>query len=394
LRRLDGVSPVDWVALCAAGYDRNKADIAAARGRCNKRRSARLRRVSRKITMGRRRMFLSRRAVLKGSGAAVVLGGLGAPWVARAQSAEFSYKYANNLPDSHPLNARAKEMAEAIKAETNGRFEVQIFPNNQLGSDTDMLSQIRSGGIEFFTLSGLILSTLVPAASINGIGFAFPDYDTVWKAMDGDLGAYVRGEISKAGLAVMDKIWDNGFRQTTSSSKPINGPEDFKGFKIRVPVSPLWTSMFKAFDAAPASINFSEVYSALQTKVVEGQENPLAIISTAKLYEVQKYCSLTNHMWDGFWFLANRRAWETVPQDVRTIVAKHINAAAVNERADVAKLNASLKEDLAGKGLVFNQPVVAPFREKLRAAGFYAEWKGKYGEQAWEILEKAVGKLS
>ncbi|MBV8700914.1 TRAP transporter substrate-binding protein [Bradyrhizobium sp.] len=339
-------------------------------------------------------MFLSRRAVLKGSATAMVLGGVGLPFVARAQSAEFSYKYANNLPDSHPLNTRAKEMAAAIKAETDGRFDLQIFPNNQLGSDTDMLSQIRSGGIEFFTLSGLILSTLVPAASINGIGFAFPDYDTVWKAMDGDLGGYVRGEIGKAGLVVMDKIWDNGFRQTTSSSKPINGPEDFKGFKIRVPVSPLWTSMFKAFDAAPASINFSEVYSALQTKVVEGQENPLAIISTAKLYEVQKFCSLTNHMWDGFWFLANRRAWEAVPQDVRTIVAKHINAAAVNERDDVAKLNASLKEDLAGKGLVFNQPVVAPFREKLRAAGFYAEWKGKYGDQAWDLLEKAVGKLS
>ena len=87
---------------------------------------------------------------------------------------------------------RAREMAAAIKAETNGRFDLQVFPNSQLGSDTDMLSQVRSGGVEFFTLSGLILATLVPAASINGIGFAFPDYPTVWKAMDGDLGAYVR----------------------------------------------------------------------------------------------------------------------------------------------------------------------------------------------------------
>jgi TRAP-type transport system periplasmic protein len=339
-------------------------------------------------------MRLSRRALLKASAASAVLSGIGAPHVARAQAAEFSYKYANNLPDAHPMNARAKEMAAAIKAETNGKFDLQIFPNNQLGSDTDMLSQVRSGGIEFFTLSGLILSTLVPAASINGIGFAFPDYDTVWKAMDGDLGAYVRGEIKKAGLEVMDKIWDNGFRQTTSSTKPITGPDDFKGFKIRVPVSPLWTSMFKAFDAAPASINFSEVYSALQTKVVEGQENPLAIISTAKLYEVQKYCSLTNHMWDGFWFLANRRAWEAVPADMRAIVAKHINAAAVLERADTAKLNAGLQKDLADKGLIFNQPVVGPFRDKLRSAGFYAEWKGKYGDQAWELLEKSVGKLS
>ncbi len=339
-------------------------------------------------------MSFSRRALLKASAASAVLGGIGAPLVARAQAAEFTYKYANNLPDAHPMNVRAKEMAAAIKTETNGRFDLQIFPNNQLGSDTDMLSQIRSGGIEFFTLSGLILATLVPAASINGIGFAFPDYETVWKAMDGELGAYIRGEITKANLVVMDKIWDNGFRETTSSTKPINHPDDFKGFKIRVPVSPLWTSMFKAFDAAPASINFSEVYSALQTKIVEGQENPLAIISTAKLYEVQKFCSLTNHMWDGFWFLANRRAWEKLPEDVRAIVARNINAAAVKEREDVAKLNAGLQQELAGKGLVFNQPNTAPFREKLRSAGFYSEWKGKYGEQAWALLEKAAGKLS
>lgn len=336
-------------------------------------------------------MSFSRRTLLKASAATAVLGGIGAPHVARAQSAEFTYKYANNLPDTHPLNVRAKEMAAAIKSETGGKFDLQIFPNNQLGSDTDMLSQIRSGGVEFFTLSGLILATLVPAASINGIGFAFPDYDTVWKAMDGDLGGYVRSEIKKAGLEVMDKIWDNGFRQTTSSSKPIAGPDDLKSFKIRVPVSPLWTSMFKAFDAAPASINFSEVYSALQTKIVEGQENPLAIISTAKLYEVQKYCSLTNHMWDGFWFLANRRAWEKLPEDIRKVVAKNINAAAINERADTAKLNANLQQELAAKGLTFNQPTVVPFRDKLRTAGFYAEWKGKYGEHAWDLLEKAVG---
>jgi TRAP-type transport system periplasmic protein len=339
-------------------------------------------------------MSFSRRALLKASAASAVMGSVGAPFVARAQQAEFTYKFANNLPDSHPLNTRAKEMSAAIKTETNGRVDIQIFPNNQLGADTDVLSQLRSGGVEFFTMSGLILATLVPAASINGMGFAFPDYPTVWKAMDGELGAYVRGQIAKANLVAMEKIWDNGFRQTTSSTKPINGPEDYKGFKIRVPVSPLWTSMFKAFDAAPASINFNEVYSALQTKIVEGQENPLALISTAKLYEVQKYCSLTNHMWDGYWFLANRRAWEALPEDIRTVVARNINAAAVNARVDTEKLNATVRQELTAKGLTFNQPDVAPFREKLRAAGFYSEWKGKYGEEAWAILEKAVGKLS
>jgi TRAP-type C4-dicarboxylate transport system substrate-binding protein len=151
--------------------------------------------------------------------------------------------------------------------------------------------------------------------------------------------------------------------------------------------------MYKAFESAPTSINFNEVYTALQTKVVDGQENPLAIISTAKLYEVQKYLSMTNHMWDGFWFLANRRAWERLPQDVRAIVAKHINAAGVKEREDVATLNASVQQELAAKGMVLNQPDPAPFRDKLRKAGFYAEWKGKYGDEAWAILEGSVGKL-
>ena len=337
-----------------------------------------------------RRTFVGGTAAATGIAAGAGFGILTRP----AHAAEFTYKYANNLPVGHPMNTRAQEAAERIKQQSNGRLEIQIFPNNQLGGDTDMLSQVRSGALEFFTLSGLILATLVPAASINGVGFAFKDYDQVWAAMDGELGAWVRGQITKAGLHVMDKIWDNGYREITSSTKPINGPDDLRGFKIRVPVSPLWTSMFKAFDSAPASINFSEVYSALQTKVVEGQENPLAIISTAKLYEVQKYCSMTNHMWDGFWMLANRRAWEKLPKDLQEIVAKNWNEAAIAERADVAKLNASLKDELQAKGLVFNQPDPEPFRGTLRKAGFYAEWKEKYGAEAWGLLEKTVGRLA
>ena len=312
----------------------------------------------------------------------------------RAQSADFTYKFANNVPLTHPTNIRGKEMADAIRTETKGRVDIQIFPSSQLGSDTDTLSQIRSGGVEFFALSGLILSTLVPAAAINGVGFAFPDYDTVWKAMDGELGASIRKEIAKANLIAMDRIWDNGFRQTTSSLKPIAGPDDFKGLKIRVPVAPLWTSMFKAFDAAPTSINFSEVYTSLQTKVVDAQENPLSIVSVAKLYEVQKFCSLTNHMWDGFWFLANKRAWEKIPADLRAIVAKNINAAGLQQRADIAALNASLQKDLTAKGMAFNQPDANAFRAKLRAAGFYSEWKTKFGDEAWALLEKSTGKLA
>jgi tripartite ATP-independent transporter DctP family solute receptor len=310
-----------------------------------------------------------------------------------AQGADFTLKFGSNLPVIHPLNVRAKEAADAIRKETNGRVDIQVFPNNQLGSDTDMLSQIRSGALDFMTLSGLILSTLVPVASINGIGFAFKDDQQVWSAMDGDLGAFVRANIEKAGLHPFEKIWDNGFRQITSSTKPITTPADLKGFKIRVPVSPLWTSMFKALDASPASINFSEVYSALQTKIVEGQENPLAIIQTAKLYEVQKFCSQTNHMWDGFWFLANGKLWARLPKDLQAIVAKHINAAGQHERDDVRRLNNSVEVELKAKGMKFNAVSADPFRAMLRKAGFYADWKKKYGVEGWSVLEKYTGKL-
>lgn len=333
-------------------------------------------------------MNLNRRTLMLGAAALPLVSTIRH---AGAQAAEFNYKYANNLPITHPMNVRAQEAVDKIREETGGRVAIQIFPSNQLGADTDMLSQVRSGGVEFFTLSPLILSTLVANASISGIGFAFPSYDQVWPALDGELGAYVRGEIEKSNLVVLEKIWDNGFRQITSSVGPIETADDLKGFRIRVPVSPLWTSMFSAFESAPASINFAEVYSALQTGIVDGQENPLAIISTAKLYEVQKYLSITNHMWDGFWFLANKRAWERLPEDLREIVARNINEAAVKEREDVAALNATLRGELEANGMVINEPDTASFRQKLADAGFYAEWKKNYGDDAWAILEKAVG---
>jgi len=325
-----------------------------------------------------------------GGTAATVLMGRGA----RAQSAEFTYKLAHNQPTTHPHHMQLTEAAKRIKADTNGKVDIQVFPNSQLGSDTDTLSQVRSGAVQFFTLSPLILSTFVPKASITGIAFAFPDYEAVWKALDGEVGAYVRGQIASANLIAMEKIWDNGFRQITSSTRPIQTPEDLKNFKIRVPVSPLWTSMFKALDASPASINFNETYSALQTRIVDGQENPLAIISAAKLYEVQKYCSLTNHMWDGFWLLANKRAWDRLPADARGIVEKQFNEAALVQRAEVAKLNATLQAELETKGMVFNKADSTSFRDALRKAGFYTEWKAKFGNEAWGLLEKSAGELA
>jgi tripartite ATP-independent transporter DctP family solute receptor len=263
-----------------------------------------------------------------------------------------------------------------------------------MGSDSDMLSQVRSGALDFTTQGGTVLSTLVPVAAINGIGFAFKDYKQVWAAMDGDLGKHVRAALAKVGLVAMEKCWDNGFRHITSSDKPIATPADLKGFKIRVPISPLWVSMFKALGAAPTGINFSEVYSALQTKVVNGQENPLALINNSRMYEVQKYCSLTGHIWDGLWFIASGRTWNKLPKDLQEIVARHLNAASLAQREDLAKLNVQLETELTGKGLTFNRPDTAPFREALQKAGFYADWRKKYGDEAWSLLEKYTSSLA
>jgi len=346
-----------------------------------------------KYRPGESMMSIDRRLLLQGTAAALVF----APAVlrvTRAGAAEYSFKMANNSPETHPLAVRMREAAANILKDSDGKVDIQVFPNNQLGSDTDMLSQLRSGALEFFTLSGLILATLVPAASINGIGFAWSGYDKVWPAMDGDLGAYIRAQIAKANLHAFDRIWENGFRQITSSTREIKTPDDLKGFKIRVPASPLWTSMFKAFDASPMTINFSEVYSALQTKVAEGQENALALIDSAKLYEVQKYLARTNHMWDGFWLLANGKVWASIPDNLKAIITKNVNASAVAQREDIAKLNGSLESTLKAKGLQFNPVDTNAFRAKLQSAGFFKEWKGKYGDEAWAILEKYAGSIS
>ena len=331
----------------------------------------------------------TRRTLLAGAAALPLLTVLRWP----ANAAEFELKYATGQDPSHPVNLRAQEALTRIHEATSGRVDIKLFPANQLGSDTDLLSQVRNGSIEFFNLSSLILATLVPVSGITSVGFAFKNYDQVWKAMDGELGDHVRAEIAKTPIFTVSKIWDNGFRHVTSSTREIKGPADLKGFKLRVPPAPPLTSLFKALDAAPTPINFNEVYTSLQTKVVEGQENPLAIIATTRLYEVQKSCSLTGHVWDGYWVLGNKRAFAKLPADVQAVITRELDKSAVDQRADIAKLSETLKAELKAKGITFIDVQQDDFRKALAGTNFYAEWKQKYGPPTWDLLEKVSGKL-
>jgi TRAP-type transport system periplasmic protein len=336
---------------------------------------------------------LTRRGLLGAASATAASAILGRP--AKAAAAEFDFKLGVNTPETHPLTIRLNEAAKAIGAQSNGRLNVTVFSNSQLGGDPEMLSQVRSGGIELLAVPSLTLSILVPMSGLPSIGFAFQSYDQVWAAMDGGVGEVVRDAIGKAGIVPMKKVWDNGFRQiTSSSSRQLNSVDDLKGFKIRVPVTALLTSLFSGLGAQPASISYNELYSALQTHIVEGQENPLAQVSTGKLYEVQKYCALSNHCWSGYWIVANRRALTGLPADLQEIVARNFDETAAKERADLVEMDRSLQAELTAKGMTFNTPDAAQFRATLVKAGFYTQWQKTYGAEAWAQLEKYTGKLT
>ena len=271
-----------------------------------------------------------------------------------ARGAEFEYKLATGQDPTHPVNIRAQEALNRIREATGGKLDIKLFPANQLGSDTDLLSQVSGGSVEFFNQSTSILSTFVPVAGILNTGFAFTDYDAVWKAMDGDLGTYVRAQIAKTPIMTVSRVWDNGFRQITSSTREIRTPDDLKGFKIRVPPAPMLTSLFKALDAGPAPINFNELYSALQTKVVEGQENPLAdhrhgaALRGAEI--LQPHRPRLGRLLDP---RQQARLRATAGRHARHRHARNSTRSAMQQRADIAKLSVSLRKELEGKGITF-----------------------------------------
>ena len=334
---------------------------------------------------------VSRRAALQ-IGSGVAMGALGV-MTRPAHAAEFNYKLGTNVQDSHPATIRVREAAKKIKEESGGQISFEIFPNNQLGGDTVAMSQLRSGALEFYLLSGLILANAVPVVSIYGMPFAFGDYPQVFKALDGDFGLMLRNELPKAGLKNVGKMWANGFRQFVSGSKIIASADDLINFKMRVPISQLWISVFKALGASPVSMNATEMYTSLQAKVADGCELPLAVIDSYKIYEVQKYCSMSNYMVDNYFMAANAGAWARLPEKLKEIVERNFNAAADVQRADIMKTEATLQSALVAKGLVFNTPDLQSFKNVLKRNKFYEEWRKRYGEQAWGLLEKYAGSL-
>jgi len=302
-------------------------------------------------------------------------------------------QFHNQTADS-TLHKRLEEMWAAIEMETGGKIRVRTFPENDklAGGDPQARDMLVSGELEFYTLMGGILGEVVPIADIQGMPFAFKDSPQVYAALDGDLGALLREQAMTKGIyAVPGGCFENGFRQITSSTHPIRKVVDLKGFKIRVPASQMFDDCFKSLGALPTAINTNRLYDALKSGQVEGQENPLAIADGFKLYEVQRYVSLTSHMWSGYNLLANLAAWRKLPADVQAAIERNTIKYVKLQRADNVALNASLQSALEKRGMIFNQADTASFRPPL--ADFYRRWKEHFGSSAWAMLEGHVGRL-
>jgi tripartite ATP-independent transporter DctP family solute receptor len=324
----------------------------------------------------------------------MAIGGFGAASVLAPAltSAAPQLKAASNLPPEHPAAVRSIEMWNDVRRETNGLVDVKSFPNSILGGDPSMIAQLRSGAIDFYLAPGGTLGAVVDVANIEDIGFAYNASADAWRTFDGPLGAYIRKQALTQGIVLFEKMFDGGMRQITSNGKVIKTVDDLQGFKLRVATSRPYIDMFHQFGAQPTSLALSECYVALQTHVVDGAENALALISTQRFYEVQKVLSLTNHGWSGYWLLANGDNWNKIPPAARQSVIHNAAKYALLQRRDNDILNATLVDKMRRIGLAVNRTDPAAFRSHL--APYYAKMRDQFGPAPWALLEASVGKLA
>jgi tripartite ATP-independent transporter DctP family solute receptor len=313
----------------------------------------------------------------------------------RLPAAEFELRNFHNQPADSPQHKRLLEMWAAVEKETGGRVHCTVSPdNNQTpGSDPAVLKMLVEGQLDFFNLNGGIIGNVVPAVNVQGLPFAFRNEQQVYKAIDGDLGSYLGEEMRAKGIyAVPGACFENGFRQISSSLRPIRTAADLQGFKMRSPDAPIYVECWKALGATPVIANFDKLYEVLKTKAADGQDNPLNIVELLKLYEVQQYESMTSHIWSGFNLIANLKKWQSFPADVQKIVQRNAVKYARLQRHDNDSLNSSLRGTLAKRGMMFNDVDPASFRAPL--GDYYARWKKEIGQKTWSLLESHVGKMA
>lgn len=332
--------------------------------------------------------LLSRRSFVAGAALAAALPLRGVRGAAR------ELRQFHNQTAESPLHRRLTELWATVAEETGGRIRVTTYAlnDNIPGSDPEALQMLRTGELDFFTIMGGILGEVVPVAEAQGIPFAFGTNAQVYAAVDGSLGDLLRRECATQGMyAVRGGCFENGFRHITSATRPIRNIEDLQGLRLRTPNAAMFTDAFRSLGAEPVIINVAELYEGLASGRAEAQENPLIIAETFRLYEIQRYASLTNHMWSGFNLLSNLDLWNSLSADDQTIIETNTAKFVALQRADNTRINQELEAGLAGRGMVINTADTSGFRARL--GDFYSRWQEHIGSEAWAILESYAGRL-
>jgi tripartite ATP-independent transporter DctP family solute receptor len=339
--------------------------------------------------------IFTRRHLLGSAGAAATLSMPFISTLARAATPQWTAKQFHNQPAASPLNEALVKLWAKVAKETKGRLVVTVYPQNNgiAGSDPAALEMLRKGELEFYTLLAGILSNAVPAMDIQGMPFAFKRSEQIHGAMDGELGSYLRAECKAKGIYLFPHgLLENGFRDLNTVERRVRVVDDMAGLRVRVPDGQIFRDLFTTLGAQPVTLNINKLYDGLKNGEVDAQENPLVICETNKLYEVTKFISTTHHSWAGFNLLGNDAFWNTLPADVRKIVARHVKIQVTEQRRATMALNKTLVATLTGRGLTFDKPDIASFKGKL-AGGFYPRWKQQVGAKAWTLLEKTSGRI-
>jgi TRAP-type transport system periplasmic protein len=302
--------------------------------------------------------------------------------------ARFHYRLGANQPRTSPTARRLAEMAEAILRESDGAFRLEVFPESRLGPDPQMFADLQKGALEFY-MSGALLGGVAPTSALPLMPFAFKDTNAVFAALDGALGDMIRHELAGAGLHAFPRAWQNGFHHITTGTRPIRGADDFAGLKIRSPGGAFAADFFATLGAEPGMVPFSGLYDALKARTFDAQSDPLGVVLSLRLYEVQHYLSLSAHWWTGFTLIANAGSWQKLPAEIQAVVERNAVKFALLQRADIEAVNAAGTEALARHGMIVNVADTAGIRARL--GDFYARWRARFDPAAWKLLEEAAG---
>jgi tripartite ATP-independent transporter DctP family solute receptor len=286
-------------------------------------------------------------------------------------------------PDSH-YQAGLEHLGKLLDEATKGQIELQIFHSSQLGSERDAIEGVSMGTLEMTLISSAPLANFTNAFLVFDLPFIIQDRQKAYAWMDGPEGQKILDSVLDKGMVALG-IWENGFRMLTNSKKPVLVPEDLNGLKIRLMENPIHVGTFKTLGAYPVPMPFGELFTALQQKTVDGQENPLIIISTSKFAEVQKHLSLTGHFYAPAILLINKDFWEkTLSDEQRKLFTEAELKARHWQREFCIDIEKKLVDSLKEQGMEVSQPDKAKFFEAVQPV--YKEFEEKVGKEAIQKL--------